>query len=81
MAEAISLSAVPGSSLKRLSIRLCNFRFSIARRFAVERDDMNQQRGRGETIVGLVERAVLRIGRDDIGNELAKSVEHRGLCE
>ena len=47
---------------------------------AVERDDMNQQRRRRQTISGIVERAILiRTGGDNVGNELAKSVEHQHL--
>ena len=39
---------------------------------------MNQQRGGSQAIAGIVERAILiRMRRDDVGNELAKSVEHR----
>ncbi len=46
-------------------------------RLAIERDDVNQQRGRGQTIAGIVERPFLvRAGGDNVGNELAKSVEH-----
>ena len=41
---------------------------------------MNQQRGGRQTISGIVERAVLiGIGGNNVGDELAKSVEHRHL--
>src|SRR5258708_953373 len=49
-------------------------------RLAVERDDMDQECGCGQTIVGIVEGTIaVRVGRDNVGNELAKSVKHQGL--
>ncbi len=50
-------------------------------RLAIERDDVDQKRGRRQTIAGIVERPLLMLaGGDNVGNELAKSVEHRDLC-
>jgi len=50
------------------------------RRLAVQRHDVNQQGRRRQTIVAVGKGPVgRRIGRDDIGNELAESVEHGPL--
>ena len=50
--------------------------FLDGRRLAVERDDVDQQRGCSEAIIGLVKGPRLRVRRNDIGDELAKSVQH-----
>ena len=51
------------------AVKLALFRFG---RFAVERDDVNQQRGRRQPISGIVECAMpVRGGRNNVGNELA----------
>jgi hypothetical protein len=38
---------------------------------------MNQQRGRGETIAGIVEITGVMGGGNNVGDELAQSVEHQ----
>src|SRR5438046_8121521 len=47
------------------------------RRLAVDRNDVNQQRRRRQTIAGIVKCPMLvRDGRNNVGNELAQSVQH-----
>ena len=49
--------------------------------FAVERDDMDQKGRRCQPIPGIVKCAILVGGeRNNVGDELAKSVQHRCLC-
>src|SRR5579883_248874 len=49
-------------------------------RLSVKRDHMDQKRGRGQLVAIVVEGAVtVGMGRYDIGNELAQSVQHRVL--
>jgi hypothetical protein len=51
------------------AMKLALFNFG---RFAVERDDVNQQRGRRQTISGIVKYPILvRGGRNNFGDELA----------
>jgi hypothetical protein len=40
--------------------------------FAIERDDVNQERGRRQAVSGIVEVPTLMcVGRNDVGNKLA----------
>jgi hypothetical protein len=49
---------------------------------AIERDHVNQQRRRGQTIPGIVKRPMLvGGGRNYVGDELAESVEHHFLLK
>jgi hypothetical protein len=49
-------------------------------RLAVERDHMDQKRGGRQLVAVVVEGALaISMGRHNIGNELAQSVEHRFL--
>src|SRR5579872_5433860 len=47
-------------------------------RFAVERDDVDEQGGGGQNITRIVEITRLAPGCNDIGDELTQSVEHEG---
>jgi hypothetical protein len=56
------------------AVQLALFHF---RRRAIERDDMDQQGRRRQPIVGIVEGTGFTGGRNQIGNELAQSIQHR----
>src|SRR5882757_2900474 len=56
------------------AVKLALFDFG---RFAVERDDVYQQRRRRQPVAGVVKGPTfVPGGRNDVGNELAKSVQH-----
>src|SRR5581483_4055280 len=49
------------------------------RRLAVQRNHMDQQRGRRQPVVAVAEGAVLGLGGNNVGDELTQAVEHKVL--